>query len=152
MSPVQLSGDAFSPGESVHVGLNDAPNGPGTFVVRISRGVPSGSALFGSAPALLAIGVTTTQNSSPESITWHPWVDSTGNHAQILGFVRRSQPPPEVSLAQADTEAVSWSVAHGIASGVGIAMPQTSGRYTISILEIADDGSVSAGSSAVSVR
>ena len=100
----------------------------------------------------MAIGVTTTQNSSPESITWHPWVDSTGNHAQVLGFVRRSQPPPEVSLAQADTEAVSWSVAHGAASAVGVAMPQTSGRYTISILEIADDGSVSAGSSAVSVR
>ena len=152
LSPVQLSGEAFSPGESVHVGLNDAPNGPGTVVVRISRGAPSGSALFGSAPALLAIGVTTTQNSSPESVTWHPWVDSTGNHAQILGFVRRSQPPPEVSLAQADTETISWNVAHGSASGAGIAMPLTSGRYTISILEIADDGSVSAGSSAVSVR
>jgi hypothetical protein len=152
VSPLALSGEAFSPGEPVHVGLGDAPGGAGTFVVRISKGAPSGSALFGSAPALLAIGVTTTQNSSPESVTWHPWVDSTGNHAQILGFVRRTQPPPEVSLAQADTEAVSWNVSHGSANGVGVAMPQTIGRYTISVLEIADDGSVSAGSSAISVR
>jgi len=152
VAPVAISGESFAPGQAVRIGLGSTAAGPGTFVVRISKGTSSGSALFGSALALLAIGVTTTQNSSPESTTWHPWVDSTGNHAQILGFVRRSQPPPDVALAQADTGAVTWSVAHGGNGGVGIAMPQASGRYTVSVLEIADDGSVSAGSATIAVR
>jgi hypothetical protein len=121
-------------------------------VVRISRGEPSGSALFDTAPALLAIGVTATQTSAPAAVTWHPWVDSTGNHAQVLGFVRRTQPPQQISLAEAETQAVSWSVARAGAGALDVQMPAQSGRYTLSVLEISDDGSVSAGSSSVVVR
>ena len=51
-----LAGADFAPGDTAKVGLEGA-QGPGTFVVRVSRGVPSGSALFDSAPSLLAIGV-----------------------------------------------------------------------------------------------
>jgi hypothetical protein len=96
--------------------------------------------------------VTTTQNSAPEMLTWHPWVNSTGDHAQILSFVRRTQPPAEASLAQADTEAVGWSVGRAGADGIGVALPASSGRYTLSVLDICDDGSVSEASSTVVVR
>jgi hypothetical protein len=146
-----LSSTQFAPGAAAKIGLDDAAAQHGTFVVRISRSAPSGSALFTSAPMLLAIGVTTTQNSAPEMLTWHPCVNSTGDHAQVLGFVRRTQPPPE-SLAQADTEAVTWSVARAGPDGIALALPEQSGRYTLSVLGIADDGSVSAGSSTVVVR
>jgi hypothetical protein len=147
-----LHSDAFAPGQATSVGFSDGVFGTGTLIVRISRGAPSGSARFASAPALLAIGVTTTQSSAPESATWHPWVDATGERAQVLDFVRRSQAPPELSLAEADTQAVSWDVARSGAGGVSIALPERSGRYDLSVLGIGDDGSVIAASSVVVVR
>ncbi len=149
---VALANAEFAPGASAKIALDGASAGQGTLIVRISRGTPSGSALFSSAPALLAIGVTTTQNSAPQTLTWHPAVNSTGEHAQVLGFVRRTQPPAETSLAQADTQAVTWNVARAGPDGVAVALPQSSGRYTLSVLAISDDGSVSEASSPVVVR
>ncbi|MHB8147799.1 MAG: hypothetical protein ACYDGM_11160, partial [Vulcanimicrobiaceae bacterium] len=97
-------------GATAKILLRGALGGPGTIVVRVSRGEPSGSARFESAPALLAVGLAATQNSAPAGTTWHPWVDSTGEHAQVLGFVRRSLPPPDLTIAQADSQTMSWSV------------------------------------------
>ncbi len=150
LSSLSVHSDHFAAGEPARVAL-DGDGGRGTFVVRISRGTPSGSAIFSSAPELLAIGITTTQNSAPEAITWHPSVASTGDRAQVLGFVRRTQPPEE-SLAQAESETVSWKVERGGADGVAVELPARVGRYVLSVLDIADDGSVSAGSSMVEVR
>jgi hypothetical protein len=141
----------FAPGESAKLRF-DGGAPAGTLVVRISRGAPSGSALFASAPSLLEIGVSTTQNSAAGTATWHPWVNSTGERAQVLGFVRHTEPPPELALAQAETEAVSWSVARTGDNGFAVVLPERSGRYNLSVLDIADDGSVSAGSSTVVVR
>ncbi|MBV8499547.1 MAG: hypothetical protein JO003_09880 [Candidatus Eremiobacteraeota bacterium] len=151
-SHVALTNAEFAPGQATRIALDGEAAQRGTIVVRISRGAPSGSAIFSSAPALLAVGVTTTQSSAPESLTWHPWVNSTGDHAQVLSFVRRSEPPAEASLAQADTEAVGWSVGRAGADGIGVALPESSGRYTLSVLDIFDDGSVSEASSTVVVR
>ncbi|HKU82016.1 MAG TPA: hypothetical protein VJP76_07585, partial [Candidatus Tumulicola sp.] len=145
-------GSVFSPGESAKISLVGASRGSATMVVRVSRGEPSGSAVFDSAPELLAVGDTSTQTSAPSAVTWHPWVDSTGSHAQVLGFVRRTQPPQELGLVQADSDAVSWSVIRSSADAFAVTMPAQSGRYTLSVLDIADDGSVSAGSSDVVVR
>ncbi len=150
-SSVVLGQAQFAPGEAATVSLDGASGAQGTVVVRISRATPSGSAVFTSAPSLLAIGVTSTQSSAPQSVTWHPWVDSTGDHAQVLGFVRRTQ-PPEALLVQAETNAVSWSVARADAAKIAVLLPQSGGRYTISVLDISDDGSVSAGSSTLVVR
>ncbi len=142
----------FSPGTDAKIAFAGASQGVGTFVVRISRGAPSGSAFFASAPELLGIGVTTTQSGAPEAATWHPWVRSTGDQAQALGFVRRTAPPPELSLAQADAQAVSWDVARGDSGGIAVTVPQRSGRYDLSVLDISDDGSVSAASSTIVVK
>ncbi|MGC1381232.1 MAG: hypothetical protein WA814_09470 [Candidatus Baltobacteraceae bacterium] len=150
-SALTLSSARMGPGEPAKVALDGAPDGPGTFIVLVSRGMPSGSALFASAPSLLSIGVSTTQNSAPETVTWHPGVDSTGDHAQVLGFVRRTEPPPETTLAQAETEAVSWSIARAGAGAISIQLPPRSGDYTLSVLGISDDGSVSAGDSTIVV-
>jgi len=152
LAPLALGGDgSYAPGESAKVSFANAAPQPGTVVVRVSRGEPSGSAQFDSAPTLLAIGVAVTQSSAPAATTWHPWVDSTGDHAHVLGFVRRTQPPDRLALAQAESQAVSWSVAR--ADGTfDVRMPAQSGQYTLSVLEISDDGSVRAGSSGVLVR
>ena len=151
--PLALDHEAtYAPGEAAKISFRSPTAGRGTLVVRLSRGEPSGTALFDSAPALLAIGVTATQTSAAAAATWHPWVDSTGDHAQVLGFVRRTQPPQQISLAQAESHAVSWSVERAAGDAFAVQMPAQSGRYTLSVLEISDDGSVSAGSSGVVVR
>jgi hypothetical protein len=150
--PIGLVRSDFAPGEATSISLRDQTHGDGTVIVRISRGTPSGSALFDSAPSLLEIGVATTQTSAPAAVTWHPWVDSTGEHAQVLGFVRRTQPPSAVELAQADTAAVFWNVSRETKGTIDVQMPAQSGRYTLSVLAISDDGSVSAGSSNVVVK
>jgi hypothetical protein len=151
-APLALSHGDFSQGESTNVSFRGESHGRSTLVVRITRGTPSGSALFESAPSLLEIGVATTQVSAPSAVTWHPWVDSTGDHAQVLGFVRRTEPPQSAELADAQTQAVSWSVARADDQNIAVQMPAQSGRYTLSILDISDDGSVTAASQAITVR
>jgi hypothetical protein len=152
LAALRVRSGEFAPSEAANISFGAATFGAGTFIVRISRGAPSGSALFASAPALLAIGVTATQNSAPAATTWHPWVNSTGDRAQVLGFVRRTQAPAELSLVQAETQAVSWQIARGSGAGIPIAIPARSGRYELSVLGIGDDGSVGAGSSTIVVR
>jgi hypothetical protein len=149
---LSLGGTQFAPGAAAKVSFNGSAFGSGTFVVRVSRGAPSGSALFASAPALLSIGVSTTQNSASESATWHPSINSTGNRAQVLGFVRHTQAPPELSLAQSETLAISWNVGRTDASEMAVPLPASPGRYDLSVLGISDDGSVTAGSSTIVVR
>lgn len=150
-SALDLPASTFAPAQIVDVALRGVATA-GTIVVRVSRGEPSGSALFESAPALLAVGVTTTQTSASPGVTWHPWVNSTGDHAQVLGFVRRTEAPQVLSLAQAQTIAVSWSVSRVVDGKVAVTMPSDRGRYTLSLLDVTDDGRVVAGSSTIEVR
>jgi hypothetical protein len=149
---IAMPSDTFAPGAPVSVTLRDVAPGAGTTIVRISRGAPSGGALFESAPALLAVGIAATQISAPEGRTWHPWVDSTGEHAQVIGFERRSSPPVNLSLEQADTQDVWWNVAHFDGSSIAVQMPSARGIYTLSILTITDDGRVISASSPITVQ
>ncbi|MBV9233857.1 MAG: hypothetical protein JO030_07430 [Candidatus Eremiobacteraeota bacterium] len=151
LSRVALQRAEFAPGEATKIGL-DGDSQRATVIVRISRIAPSGSAIFASAPALLSFGAATTQNSAAATPTWHPWVDSTGDHVQVIGFVRRSAPPIELLLPQADTESVAWSALRTTTAAAPITIPQTKGEYTVSVLAICDDGSVAAGSSTIVVR
>ena len=150
--PLGVDGTAFSPGATTTVTLRDERPGTGTVVVRLSRGTPSGSALFDSAPALLSVGLAATQVSAPSGTTWHPWVDSTGEHAQVLGFERRGGPPPDLTLAEADTQAVSWNVSRADGATIPVQLPSARGRYTLSVLKISDDGRVTAASSTIVVQ
>lgn len=151
VATLDVGGDQVLAGATARITF-DGNGERGTYIVRVSAGTPSGGAVFSSAPALLAIGVTTTQSSAPQGTTWHPWVDSTGNHAQVLSFVRRSQPSADESLAQAETRTLEWKVERAGADGVAIVLPARGGQYVISVLDIADDGSVTAGTSSVDVR
>ena len=149
---IAMPSETFEPGAPVTVTLRGVAPGTGTTVVRVSRGAPSGGALFESAPSLLAVGIAATQVSAPEGRTWHPWVDSTGEHAQVIGFERRSSPPQNLSLEQADTQDVWWNVAHFDGASIAVQMPSARGRYTLSILTITDDGRVISASSPITVQ
>jgi hypothetical protein len=140
---------APQPGADVALTLRGVRDGAGTVAIRLTQGDPSGSALFDSATDLLAPGLTTTQSSATEGTTWHPWVDSTGDHPLVLGFERRGEPPPNLTLAQSDSRAVSWSIARDDGGALHLQLPSAAGHYTLSVLEIGDDGRVIAASSTV---
>jgi hypothetical protein len=98
---------------------------------------------------MLSFDASTTQTSAPQGTTWHPWVDSTGEHPSILEFVRHTEPPPDLTIEEADTAAVSWSVERCDGSSLALQLPAQPGRYTLSVLDIADDGRVIVASSVV---
>jgi hypothetical protein len=148
---LDVAAGELSAGATTTVTLRDVQASSGTVVVRISRGAPSGSALFDSAPLLMAVGTAATQVTAPAGSTWHPWVDSTGAHAQILGFERRSAPPADLTISEADTQAVQWAVARDDGHPIPVQLPNTRGRYTISVLKVSDDGRVVAASSTIVV-
>jgi hypothetical protein len=150
--PLTLPRTQFAPGASATIALANTSAGPGTVVVRLSRGTPSGSALFDSAPALLAVGLAATEVSAPAGQTWHPWVNSTGDHPQVIGFERRGGAPADLTLAQAETQAVSWTVMRDNGAPLTVQLPEARGRYILSVLKISDDGRVTAASSTVEVQ
>ncbi len=149
---LNMPASTFQPNATTTLSMHGLRETPGTVVVRISRGAPSGSALFDSAPSLLAVGLAATEVSAPSGRTWHPWVDSTGVHAQVLGFVRRTLPPQDLSISQADTKVVSWTIVHDVGKPLEVQLPAQRGRYTISVLKITDDGCVVAASHSVFVQ
>lgn len=146
---IALDKPSYASGERVAAHVDAA--GDATFVVRVSRGQPSGDALFSTLGSVLASDVTTTQTSAPAATTWHPWVDAGGSHAQVYGF-ESGEAPPAVGLAQADSQTVSWTVLRSANGSVSLSAPAQSGSYVLSILEIFDDGRIGAASSNLIVR
>jgi hypothetical protein len=141
-----LDRSSYTPGSFASLRLGDVRPGTGTLVVRLTKGAPTGSASFGSAPAMLAVGTTATQDSASGGGSWHPWVDSTGDHPVIQTFVRRSAPPEDLTLMQADTASVFWKIDRHAAGAIEIQVPEAAGKYVVSLLKIDDDGRVTASS------
>jgi hypothetical protein len=140
----------YAPNETA--GVQFAGGAPGTVVVRVTRGTPSGDAAFDSLAATLAVDVASTQSSAPAGVTWHAWVDSTGEHAQVVNYERRGSPPTDVTLAQADFQPIYWAVERTAGGPIPVPAPAQPGQYILSILKIGDDGRISAASSNLGVR
>lgn len=149
---LQLDKDAYAPGATALVKIGDIRPGTGTVFVRITKGAPTGSALFTSAPDLLAVGTTATQDTATDGASWHPWVDSTGDHALIQTFVRRTAPPDDLTMTQADTASVYWKVDRHSGDALDVPVPATPGNYVISLLKVDDDGRVTAASTDLKVQ
>lgn len=149
---LQLDKRAYAPGATALVKIGDVRPGSGTVFVRITKGTPTGSALFTSAPDLLEIGTTATQDTAMEGSSWHPWVDSTGEHAEIQTFARRTAPPDDLTMTQADTASVYWNVDRHSGDSLSVPVPSAPGKYVISLLKIDDDGRVTAASTDLVVQ
>ena len=149
---LSLDRTAYDPGAMATAKIEDVQPGTGTVFVRITKGIPTGSALFASAPDLLAIGTTATQDSAVGGASWHPWVDSTGDHAVIQTFARRSAPPADLTMTQADTASLYWKVDRASGDSVTVPVPALPGKYVLSLLKVDDDGRVTAASSDLLVR
>jgi hypothetical protein len=149
VEPLHLDRSSYQPGA---VALSDQSTQSGTLFVRVSRGSPTGAASFETVPQLMDVGTTTTQDSAGENAAWHPSVDSAGNRAELDTFVRRTAPPQDLALAQAQTQNLYWSVDHHAGASVAVPVPAEKGSYTLSVLKIDDDGRVSAASGQLLVQ
>lgn len=145
-APLVLDKPAYQPGADAIAHLDGIAPGTGTLVVRITKDAPTGSAFFATAPDLLEVGTTATQDSAMGIASWHPGVDSTGEHPLVQSFLRRSAPPADLMMTQADTASVYWKVDRASGDSTEIPVPQTPGTYHLSLLKIDDDGRVAAGS------
>jgi hypothetical protein len=143
---LELDRSWYDAGTLAMARLGDVRPGPGTLIARITKTQPTGSALFQSAPDLLAIGTTTTQDTAVDGASWHPWVDSTGDHAVIQTFARRTAPPADLTMTQADTASVYWKIDRHAGDSVQLPVPQTPGKYVLTLLKVDDDGRVTAAS------
>lgn len=150
--PVAVNRRSYAPGASARFALAGIARGQGTLVARVSRGAATGAALFDTVPQLLAVGMTTTQDTAGAGMTWHPWVDSTGAHPLVQAFARRTAPPAVLSMTQAETQGIVWRVERDAGNSIALDVPHTPGRYIVSLLKIDDDGRIAAGSAAFEVR
>jgi hypothetical protein len=151
-APLVLDKNAYAAGATARAQLGGIRPGDGTLIVRVTKGTPTGSALFVNAPDLLAIGTTATQDTATDGASWHPWVDSTGEHAVIQTFVRRTAPPADLTMTQADTASVYWKVGRQAGDAIDFPVPQAPGKYVLMLLKIDDDGRVTAASSDLVVQ
>lgn len=149
----RLVGNDFAAGSLAHLKIDEGNGEDRTMIVRMTAGIPSGSARFDGAPDLLSIGQASSQATALADADWHAGVDATAAHASVLTFDRNDAlAPDDLTLAQADTRDVYWHVSRARQNDLVIPMPQAAGLYTLSVLEFGDDGGVAAASSAVNVR
>jgi uncharacterized protein YfaS (alpha-2-macroglobulin family) len=149
---IQLDKDRYAPGATAQLTISQVRPGTGTAFVRITKGTPSGSALFTTAPDLLEVGTTATQDTAAEGASWHPWVDSTGAHAELQTFARRTAPPDDLTMTQADTASVYWNVDRHSGDSFSVPVPAAPGKYVISLLKVDDDGRITAASTDLVVQ
>lgn len=151
-APLLFDKRVYVPGAVATLHLAGVQSGTGTLVIRVSKSDPTGAALFESAPQLLAVGSTATQSTAASQASWHPWVDSTGAHPLMQTFARRSAPPADLTMMQADSGSVYWKVDRHAGDALQLAVPQEPGKYVVSLLKIDDDGRVAAAAADLVVQ
>jgi hypothetical protein len=143
-APLTLDRQSYDPGTIANARIDGVRDGAGTLIVRLTKTTPTGSALFASAPDLLAIGTTATQDTAVDGASWHPFVDSTGDHAIIQTFIRRTAPPADLTMTQADTASLYWKIDRRSSDSLELPVPASPGKYILSLLKVDDDGRVTA--------
>jgi hypothetical protein len=149
-----LSADkpAYAPGSIAHVTISDGNERAGaTLAIRLADGRPFGGASFEDAAAVLAGSGTTTQNPASSDPAWHGSVAPTRSTAVDLAASERSAAPVE-TLGAPSEHSLVWRIVRAAKEGFDLTLPQTPGRYVVSVLKVADDGDVGAATLAIEVR
>ncbi|MBC5810949.1 MAG: hypothetical protein GIW95_08900 [Candidatus Eremiobacteraeota bacterium] len=145
----------FAQGESARATVRDgADRGGATLAIRIADGRESGPAFFDDAPAVLAVGGTTSQNSASENPAWHAYVAPARSKATDIFAAEapRKVSTDVPSLGAAAPRTMLWRVQRSEAGTFDIPVPREPGRYVLSVLKISDAGEVGASSTTFTVR
>jgi hypothetical protein len=142
----------YAPGGVAHVTIADGNGTAGaTLAIRLADGRASSGASFEDAAAVLAGTGTTTQNPASADPAWHASVVPTRSTALDLAANERSAPSAE-TLGATSERALVWRIARAGKEGFDVVLPQTPGRYVVSVLKVSDDGDVGAATLALEVR
>lgn len=139
----------YAPGETARVSIRDGAEQSGaTYAIRVADGQESGSALFDDAAAVLSTGGTTSQNPASENPRWHAYVTPANSKASDIFAAEegRKAPTGPPSIAAAAPRTMLWRVEHLTGEAFDLAVPRERGRYVLSVMKIADNGSVGAAS------
>jgi hypothetical protein len=143
---------AYAPGSVAHVTIADGNESAGaTLAIRLADTRAANGASFDDAAAVLAGAGTTTQNPASAEPAWHGSVAPTRSTALDLAGAERSAPPAETLGAPSD-QALMWRIDRAAKEGFDLTLPQTPGRYVVSVLKVSDDGDVGAATLAIEVR
>ena len=155
---VALTADraTYAPGATANISIADGGDtSAATVAVRVSDRSAAGGSSFDDVPGVLASSGTTTQNLSSTDPPWHTWVAPAKSTAgDIFGFDRpRQVATSDTQIAVAATRVLTWRVDRSdSASSLSVTVPQTPGRYVLSIIKMTDDGDVGAASIALTVQ
>ncbi len=143
---------AYAPGSLAHVTIADGNEAAGaTLAIRLADTRASNGASFDDAAAVLAGTGTTTQNPASTDPGWHASVVPTRSTVVDLASNERSAPSAE-ALGAPSEHALVWRIDRAAKEGFDVMLPQTPGRYVVSVLKVSDDGDVGAATLAIEVR
>jgi hypothetical protein len=143
---------AYAPGGVAHVTIADGNETAGaTLAIRLADARASSGASFEDAAAVLAGAGTTTQNPASADPAWHASVAPTRSTALDLAANERGAPAAE-TLGATSERALLWRIDRVSKQGFDVPLPQTPGRYVVSVLKVSDDGDVGAATLALEVR
>jgi hypothetical protein len=152
---VTLDRPNFHPGEQARVVIRDGgASGKATVLVRIADGRESAQAYLDTAPDLLKVGGTTTQNPASGDPAWHAFaVPPNSKAADVYAAERpRTQRTEDAALSAEAPRTLLWRVERDEDGMLSVPVPDEPGRYVLSLLRIGDDGSVGASSTSVIVQ
>jgi hypothetical protein len=143
---------AYAPGSVAHVTIADGNERAGaTLAIRLADARALGGASFDDAAAVLAGTGTTTQNPASSDPGWHASVAPVRSTALDLAANDRSAPSAE-TLGAPSERSLLWRIDRAAKEGFDVPLPQTPGRYVVSVLKVSDDGDVGAATLAIEVR
>jgi len=142
----------YAPGSVAHVTIADGDDrAPATLAIRLADERASGGASFEDAAAVLAGSGTTTQDPASSDPAWHGSVTPSRSTAVDLGATERSAPSTAL-VGAASEHALVWRIDRADKEGFDLTVPQTPGRYVVSVLKMSDDGDVGAATVAIEVK
>ncbi|BDE08000.1 hypothetical protein WPS_32760 [Vulcanimicrobium alpinum] len=149
-----LSADrpTYAPGSTAHLSIADgAERASATIAIRLGDARAGGAASFDDAAAVLAGAGTTTQNPASADPAWHASVTPRQSTSVDLGATDRG-PAAAATLGAAAERSLLWRVERFDRETFDVALPETPGRYVVSVLKVSDDGDVGAATLALEVR
>jgi hypothetical protein len=142
----------YAPGSTAHVTIADGgERSPATLAIRLADARAADGASFDDAAAVLSGTGTTTQDSASTDPAWHASVAPRQSTVVDLADNERSA-PESGPLGAASERSLFWRIDRTDTEGFDVPLPQTPGRYVVSVLKVSDDGDVGAGTLAIEVR
>jgi uncharacterized protein YfaS (alpha-2-macroglobulin family) len=151
---LQADKPIYGAGATAKITIADVDRGGATLAVRLTDRRAAGGAAFDDMAGVLGSNGTTTQVYASQDPAWHAWVTPARSTAGDIYGVDRPQaaPPRQPPMAAETDRVIVWKVDRLDGTAFSFTVPNTPGRYVLSIVKMTDDGDVGTGSLPVTVQ